>query len=108
MRVVPSNSGVFFELGLLEYNQKDYANAAQALSQAIVISPNYANAQYFLGLSDYYLKDTTDAIAQFEALAKSNPDNAEVTAILKNLNAGKAPLSGINTQSTTSTLPVKQ
>ena len=104
----PSNSGVFFELGLLEYNQKDYTDAATALGQAITISPNYANAEYFLGLSDYYLKDTTGAIAQFEALAKSNPDNAEVTAILKNLNAGKAPLSGINTQSTTSTLPVKQ
>ena len=90
----PSNSGVFFELGLLEYNQKDYANAAQALSQAIVISPNYANAQYFLGLSDYYLKDTTDAIAQFEALSKSNPGNADVAAILMNLESGKAPFAG--------------
>jgi tetratricopeptide (TPR) repeat protein len=109
----PSSSGIFFELGLLEYNQKDYADAAQALNQAIKLSPDYANAEYFLGLSDYYLKDTADAVTEFEALAKSNPTNTDVASILANLRAGKAPISAAASTTTVkkgkvSTLPVAQ
>lgn len=102
----PSNAGVFFELGLLEYNQKDYSDAVSALSQAITLSPGYANAEYFLGLSDYYLGDTTDAITEFKSLEKSNPDNADIVSILANLRAGRAPLSSAAANS--STLPVSQ
>ena len=104
----PSNAGIFFELGLLEYNQNDYASAAAAFNQAITLSPGYANAQYFLGLSDYYLKDKTDAIAQFQALAKSNPDNADVASILANLEAGRAPIAPASASKKSSTLPVAQ
>ncbi len=85
----PNNAGIFFELGLLEYNNKDYNNAAQALAQAIKLVPEYANAKYFLGLSLDKLNDHADAILLFQDLAKSNPDNADVASILANLQAGK-------------------
>jgi tetratricopeptide (TPR) repeat protein len=62
------------------------------LTKAITIVPNYANAQYFLGLSDEYLAKHDEAIAQFEALSKTNPDNADVQSILGNLQAGRDPL----------------
>ncbi len=104
----PSNAGIFFELGLLEYNQNDYTDAVQAFDQAITLSPGYANAQYFLGLSDYYLKDNTDAVAQFQALAKSNPDNTDVATILANLKAGKAPIPPASAAKKSSALPVAQ
>jgi tetratricopeptide (TPR) repeat protein len=87
----PDNAGIFFELGLLQYSKKDYTDAANAFSKAISIVPNYANAQYFLGLSEEYLGKHDEAIAQFESLAKSNPDNQDVQSILANLQAGKDP-----------------
>ncbi len=105
----PTDAGTFFELGLLEYNQNDYTDAAAALNQAITLSPGYANAEYFLGLSDYYLKDTTGAISEFETLAAANPTNASVASILKNLQAGKAPIPPAAASSKKSaTLPVAQ
>ncbi len=104
--VSPSDPSVFFELGVLEYSQKNYTDAAAALNQALSISPNYANAQYFLGLSDYYLKDTADAIVLFQTLSKSNPDNATVSTILSDLKAGKSLPSSITQVSATA--PVSQ
>jgi tetratricopeptide (TPR) repeat protein len=92
----PTDAGVFFQLGFLKYYVKDYTGAAAALTTAIQIVPNYANAQYFLGLSDYALGDTESAIAQFQAIDKSNPGNTEVEAILANLESGKNPLAGIS------------
>ncbi|MES2088072.1 MAG: tetratricopeptide repeat protein [Patescibacteria group bacterium] len=87
----PSDSGLLFQLGFLRYNVKDYAGAATALEQAIAINSNYANAQYFLGLSYYHLDKVPEAIAQFKALKITNPDNKEIDLILKNLSAGKDP-----------------
>jgi tetratricopeptide (TPR) repeat protein len=109
----PRNSVLFFQLGLLQYNNKDYVSAAKALEAAIKIQPDYANAQYFLGLSYTRLNDITNAIVQFTNLAKSNPDNQEVAFILKNLQEGKSPFADAKPPVTPapekrSTLPVKE
>ena len=85
----PNNALLYFQLGILQYNSKDYKDSADALNKAVAIQPNYANAQYFLGLADSRLGNNTDAIAQFTELAKSNPDNQEVSQILASLQAGK-------------------
>jgi len=87
----PNNSGVFFQLGLLKYNNADYTGAVQALSKALEIIPEYANAKYFLGLSMYKLGQNDLAIKEFEDLTKTNPDNTEIAAILKNLQNKKDP-----------------
>ncbi|MEI8328012.1 MAG: tetratricopeptide repeat protein [Candidatus Taylorbacteria bacterium] len=86
----PQNQQVFFQLGLLQYNNANYAEATTSLATALTIQPDYSNAQYFLGLSLARLGKTKDAITQFEALSKANPENQEVLEILKNLNAGKS------------------
>ena len=90
----PQNSSLYFQLGLLKYNIQDYSGAANAFEQAVSIVPNYANAQYFLGLSYDKLGRRPDAITQFLAIQKTNPDNAEVALILKNLQAGNDPFKG--------------
>ena len=87
------NPTVFFELGLLRYNNKDYKGAVSALEQATTLEPSYANARYFLGLAYDKLSRRSDAIAEFETIQKSNPDNQEVQLILNNLRAGRTPLS---------------
>jgi tetratricopeptide (TPR) repeat protein len=106
----PNDAGVFFQLGLLYYNQKDYVNAIGALERAVVLSPEYANAKYFLGLSYYQVDNTAErAINEFKDLATTNPDNAEIKAILDNLEAGKPPFTNQpdSKPERRSTLPVK-
>jgi tetratricopeptide (TPR) repeat protein len=87
----PTDSGAFFQLGLLRYNVNDIQGAASAFEQAIAINPSYANAKYFLGLSYNRLGRNKEAIAQFQDLKTTNPDNKEVDLILQNLTAGKSP-----------------
>lgn len=87
----PQSSLLFFQLGLLQYNDKNYASSTEALEQAVKLTPNYANAQYFLGLSYVRMNRNADAIVVFTDLAKTNPDNKEISFILTNLEAGKSP-----------------
>ncbi len=113
IQINPSNPLFFFQLGLLAYNNKDYAGAALALAQAVKLQPDYANAQYFLGLADVQLNKTSDAIVQFEQLYATNPDSQEVAFILSNLKAGKSPFTNAQPPVTSapekrSALPIKE
>jgi tetratricopeptide (TPR) repeat protein len=87
----PQEPLLYFQLGLLAYSDKDYTLAIQALEKAVQLNKDYANAQYFLGLSYARMGRNADAIAQFEQLAITNPDNQEVAFILTNLKEGKSP-----------------
>ncbi|MFA6552109.1 MAG: tetratricopeptide repeat protein [Candidatus Paceibacterota bacterium] len=93
--IAPNDPSVFFQLGLLRYNAKDYAGSAAALERAVALNTSYANAKYFLGLSYANIGKSAEAIQQFTDLKASNPDNKEVATILANLKAGKAPFTGI-------------
>jgi tetratricopeptide (TPR) repeat protein len=86
----PTNPAIFFQLGLLKYNQGDFAGAIVALERATTMTPDYANAKFFLGLSYEATKEHEKAIKQFEDLIASNPDSKEVAEILANLKAGKS------------------
>ena len=112
-QTAPGVAPIWFELGLLYYSGGDAANAAKALEQAVAIQSDYANAKYFLGLSDYILGKVPEAITQFQDLEKTNPDNAEVKLILSNLTSGKKPFDGAQPPVTTtpqdrSTAPISQ
>ena len=91
VQINPQNPQTLFQLGLLEYDNKSYDFAAQALEAALRVQPDYSNAQYFLGLSYARLNRIPDAAQQFAQLAKNNPDNQEVAMILASLKAGKSP-----------------
>ncbi len=73
----------------MRYDNKDFTGAAAAFEQAVALTPDYANAKYFLGLSYNQLNRKPQAIALFQDLVKTNPDNKEVALILTNLQAGK-------------------
>lgn len=85
----PTNPAIFFQLGLLKYNIGDWNGAITALEKATSMTPDYANAKYFLGLAYEITKQHDKAVTQFEDLAKTNPDSKEVVAILEALKAGK-------------------
>lgn len=91
----PNEPAIFFRLGLLQYDQKNYDQATRAFAQAVLLAPSYANARYFLGLGLYNIGKAKDAQAQFEELARTNPDNEEVKFILENLKAGRTPFASV-------------
>lgn len=93
-QTAPGVASIWFELGLLYYSAGDTLNAIQPLEQALTLVSEYANAKYFLGLSYYAQKQPAKAVQQFKDLAQSNPDNAEVALVLKNMQVGKPPFTG--------------
>ncbi|MBI4118258.1 MAG: tetratricopeptide repeat protein [Parcubacteria group bacterium] len=94
-----NNPGVFFRLGLLRYANKDYRGAASAFERAVTLLPDYANAQYYLGLSLDMIGESERAIAIFDGLTKTNPDNEDIKNILENLKDGRAPFAERKTAS---------
>ncbi|MEX1087021.1 MAG: tetratricopeptide repeat protein, partial [Candidatus Paceibacterota bacterium] len=83
--LAPRDAGLLFQLGLLYYQDENYSGAVQALGRATELVDGYANAQYFLGLSQYRLGNTEEAIALFEGLVETNPDNSDLQQILTNM-----------------------
>jgi tetratricopeptide (TPR) repeat protein len=88
----PNQPIIFFQLGLLKYNQKDYSGAVVALERAVNLNNYYSNALYFLGLSYYKLGRTQEAIRAFEVIKALNPGNTDVQSVLNNMNKGWDPL----------------
>ncbi len=105
--IEPTNPALLFQLGLLYYNTGNYTNAGGAFIKSLQISPQYANARYFLGLSLARLGDFKSAIVQFEEVLKTNPDSKDVVSILKALNSGKSPFEEVKSTDTKKNLPVK-
>lgn len=105
----PQDPTIFFQLGLLYYNQGDNVNTGLALSKAIDLSPEYSNARYFLGLALARLGKYKEAQVQFEEILKFNPDNPEITNILTSLKAGRSPFQqqAVVTPEKSKTPPVK-
>lgn len=93
--LAPNDVGLFFQLGLLKYTAKDYPGAIDALERATTLTPDYANAMYFLGLSYDKVGRKSDAIRQFDRIGELNPDNQEVKNILKNLTAGREAFANV-------------
>ena len=94
--VVSSNSpGIFFQLGLLQYQNNSFNAARMAFERAVGLNNDYANARYFLGLiyDKQGLKEK--AIEQFAYIQKTNPNNEEVKKILSNLKNGRGALAEI-------------
>lgn len=89
------DAGAAFQLGFLYYKDNQLENAKAALEWAISLNENYSNARYFLGLIYDAQGKKQAAKDQFQKIASLNPENAEVKAILDNLNNGREALETI-------------
>jgi tetratricopeptide (TPR) repeat protein len=78
-----SDFGALFQLGYLRYQNKDYALAAEALGKALTLNSNYANARYFLGLSEAKLGKWDEALSDLLAVQQGDPDNASLKRAIK-------------------------
>lgn len=85
----PGDIGVWFQLGVLFYADKQYKESAAALERAITINADYSNARFFLGLAYDKLNLHDQALAQLERVKELNPNNTDVDKPLANLKAGR-------------------
>ena len=90
----PSSPLVLFNLGVLEFNNKQYDKAVGVLERAVMMKPDYSDAKYYLGLTYFNLDRAKDAVAQFEDLVYLNPESKEIAAVLDNLKKGNKPFDG--------------
>ena len=85
-QVSPDDPTVFFRLGLLKYNNKDYKEAVSAFERAVILNNSYLNARYYLGLAYQKVDRKDDALIQFNLLKDLVPDSQEVKDAIKSLN----------------------
>ena len=91
-KLLPNDSGIAFQLGVLYYKAENYDKAKAEFLRAVALDDNFSNARYFLGLLYDKEGKRADAIDQFDRIAKLNPDNEQIKQILANLNEGKPAL----------------
>lgn len=83
--IVAPDSNLFFTLGTLQYNQKNYREAVDSLEKAVILNPYFSNARYFLALSYHALGRDSDAVIQLEQIKILNPGNADIDSIISTL-----------------------
>lgn len=81
----PRNPARYYQLGVLESSRGDLEAAAAAFEQAIRLDNEYANAMYFLALTYDALDRSDEAEQLLERVLELNPGNANVTALLEQL-----------------------
>jgi tetratricopeptide (TPR) repeat protein len=89
-QLLPDDSGIAFELGILYLRTKQYQKAKSEFLRAVTLDSNFSNARYFLGLLYDQEGDKNSALEQFEKISELNPDNEEIKQIIANLKAGKS------------------
>ncbi len=81
---------IYFQMGRLQFNLKDYEKAIKMFEQAVVITPNYPNARYALGLAYQSVGRTEDALGQYRIIAQLLPDNQEIKKLIQQLEGAQA------------------
>ena len=75
LRLEPNFSQAAFQLGRLEWRQKEFRSAAEWLRRVAPVDPNYNQANFLLGLSRYDLGDFAGAQTAFQIVAANVPLN---------------------------------
>jgi tetratricopeptide (TPR) repeat protein len=80
LRLAPHLAPAYNNLGMLYFNQRDYAHAAEVLEKGLALDPEMNTAQAMLGISDFNLGRNEEAKAALEKALAANPldDHAEI------------------------------
>lgn len=78
----PQNSDALVQLGFAELGRGSLAAARTAFVDALEIAPDYSDARFGLAQVEFRSGDLKAALAIIEPLAATQPDNAEVAALL--------------------------
>lgn len=99
---------VFFNLGILRYNAKDYSGAVGAFETAVRLSPNYMNARYFLSISYQKIGRLEEAKAQLTLLNQYFPDNEDIKRALDAIVSGQSMVDEQPEEENIKDLPIEE
>lgn len=90
-RLAPHLAAAYNNLGMLYFNQRDYAEAATVLERGLKVNANMPTAATLLGLSYFELGEDEKAEPLLERAARANPADDNVPMALAHvlLNLGK-------------------
>ncbi len=95
---------IFFSLGNLQYNNKDYLGASDSFSKAVSLDPYNIRARAFLAYSFYNSGRTNDAITVLNSIKQIDPRSTDdVNKLIDNFNKGIVTNVGSNNLTSTST-----
>lgn len=73
---------IYFQLGRLYFNLNRAEEAIPMFEQAVIITPNYVNARYALGLSYQADGRDKDALIQYQIIDQVVPNNENIRALI--------------------------
>src|SRR5579863_2650228 len=73
----PKDVDSIVELGNIDFDQKQYADAIALYKKALAARPDALNVRTDMGTAMFYLSRYDDAIAVFQDVLKSDPANAQ-------------------------------
>ena len=76
---------IYFQMGRLFFNVNNFDEAIRMFEQAVIITPQHANARYALALSYQTRGRNQEALIQFQIVNQLVPGNANVMAKIKEL-----------------------
>jgi tetratricopeptide (TPR) repeat protein len=82
---------IYFQTGRILFNLNRVDEAITMFEQAVIITPQYANARYALALSYETAERINDALIQYQILGQLLPDNQDIQAKVQELSASAAP-----------------
>ena len=82
LKVAPRLAPAYNNLGLLYYNQRDYAHAASALREGLRIDPKMTSASALLGTCLFAMGEYDKAREPLEAALRGNPHDDQVEMLL--------------------------
>lgn len=97
-KYIGNDAGLSLQIGLLHYQDSEWQKAQKNFETALALSPSYANALYYLGLTYDKRGQSDNAIKAFTRLSDDNPDNKNLKKILENLKGGRPALDGLSQQ----------
>lgn len=86
---------IYFQTGRLYFNLERIEEATPMFEQAVIITPQYANARYALALTYESAGRSEDALIQYQILGQMIPDNENIAAKIQELGGAIAPISPI-------------
>ena len=82
---------IYFQTGRLYFNLERIEEAIPMFEQAVIITPQYANARYALALSYETANRIEDALIQYQILGQMMPDDENIQAKVQELSGGGVP-----------------
>ncbi len=83
---------IYFQTGRLYFNLERIKEAVPMFEQAVIITPQYANARYALALSYEVDNRIEDALIQYQILGQMMPDDQNIQTKIQQLTEGLTPV----------------